>query len=301
MQLNSMGKDSPKMLNKVEADKTVTKINKMLSDAGVDGKARAFQSPDEVGNYWKVDMPNLTLKMEYQKGGFKSKYQSKGFTIKREEGDEHIRDVDISGVDFNLLYDAIEQHEHRGAIDAKNYDSFIRTKSKKGKGSSAYGPIQLTHGKLLDLTTPGKRAYYDVENVDPTFHNIMVQQGSDMLEFGGSDMPKEGVTEDGRDVSMYDYGQPGIMGNTTRDREKYKRMGIQILEGDYRFAVKNPKKDVNTLHQMLKAYGTGTNKYAKDVLKIYNELKANAFYNSFSDPLPPRPDIPVLSQEEFKF
>ena len=91
-----------------------------------------------------------------QKGGF-TKYQTKGFSILREEQDQHIRDIDISNIDFNILYNAIEKHEHRGAIDEEDYDSFIRTKAK-GSGSSAYGPIQLTRNKLLDLTTPGKRA-----------------------------------------------------------------------------------------------------------------------------------------------
>ena len=71
------------------------------------------------------------------------------------------------------------------------------------------------------------------------------------------------------------------MGNTTSDREKYKELGIQILEGDYRFAIKNPEKDVNTLHQMLKNYGTGTNTYAKEVLKLYKkEVKEKAAYNA---------------------
>ena len=229
--------------------------------------------PSETANIFekgKIATIKKGLKFkEWKKGGF-TKYQSKGFTIKREEQDQHIRDVDISNIDFNLLYNAIEKHEHRGAIDEKDYDSFIRTKAK-GSGSSAYGPVQLTRNKLLDLTTPGKRAYYDIENVDATFHNAIVEQGNNFLEFGGSDMPEGGVTEDGRDVSMYDYGGSGVLGNTTKDREKYKELALTILEGDYRFALKNPEKDVNTLHQMLKNYGTGTNNYAKEVLKLYKE------------------------------
>ena len=218
----------------------------------------------------KVTIGGIRVK-EKKHGGF-TKYQSKGFTIKREEQDQHIRDVDISGVDFNLLYNAIEQHEHRGVIDKEGYDSFIRTNVQDDKGSSAYGPIQLTHTKLLDLVTSGKRAYYDIENVDTTFHAALLQQADDMLTFGGSDMPEEGITKEGRDVSMYDYGQPGIMGNTTRDREKYRELGIQILEGSYREAKHKPKKDVNILHQMLKNYGTGTDYYAREVIKIYKDL-----------------------------
>ena len=103
----------------------------------------------------------------------------------------------------------------------------------------------------------------------------MMQQGYDMLEYGGSDMPEGGVTEDGEDVSMYDYGKSGVVGNTTRDREKYKKLGIQMLEGSYRYAIKKPKKDVNTLHQMLKDWGTGSNFYAKEVIKIYKGLLNN--------------------------
>ena len=168
------------------------------------------------------------------------------------------------------MYDAVEQHEHRGAIDVEGYDPFIRTKAA-GSGSSAYGPVQLTRNKLLDITTPGKRAYYDIESVDVDFYNSLVEQGNNMLEYGGSDMPEGGVTKDGQDVSMYDYGESGVVGNTTKDRENYKKLAIQMLEGSYRSAIKKPVNDVNTLHQMLKNWGTGTDNYAREVLKIYKE------------------------------
>ena len=72
VELNLLGKGAPNMINKVEADNLVIKINKMLKDAGVDGKARAFQHPNEIGNAWNIDMPDLNLKMEYRHGGFKT-------------------------------------------------------------------------------------------------------------------------------------------------------------------------------------------------------------------------------------
>jgi uncharacterized membrane protein (UPF0127 family) len=68
-------------VSKADADKLVKDLNKMLSDSGIKDKARAIKA-DKLSSgelSWKVDVPNLTLKMEYQKGGFKSKYQVGGF------------------------------------------------------------------------------------------------------------------------------------------------------------------------------------------------------------------------------
>ena len=104
--LNMMSKEMSKldinsagMITKKEADNIVKKVNKMLSDAGVEGKAKAIDHSDKLfaqgainethsklspelskALTWRVDLPNLTLKMEYQKGGenILPKFQDKG-------------------------------------------------------------------------------------------------------------------------------------------------------------------------------------------------------------------------------
>lgn len=86
MDLNMLSKDASKIttntagwMSKADARATIEKINKMLDDAGVKtlkGAAANRMTPHVRGesaaalNY-KVTMPNLTLKMEFQRGGEK--------------------------------------------------------------------------------------------------------------------------------------------------------------------------------------------------------------------------------------
>jgi len=56
-------------LLKVDAQNSVNKINKMLDNAGIKERARMFQDADQIGNVWNIEVPNLRLKMEYQRGG----------------------------------------------------------------------------------------------------------------------------------------------------------------------------------------------------------------------------------------
>ena len=71
--VNSQG-----MITKGEADDLVTQINKMLDETGISERALATKHPaiphpfaPELSEklVWKVDLPNLLLKMEYEKGG----------------------------------------------------------------------------------------------------------------------------------------------------------------------------------------------------------------------------------------
>ena len=191
-----------------------------------------------------------------------------------------VKDTDISEIDFDLLYDAVESHEHRGAIDTEGYNSFIRTKAK-GSGSSAYGPIQLTGNLLKNITTPGIRRFYDVENIDTEYHKSLVNQSKLFLKYGGGDYVKyynkETGQYDGLDkediLSTYEYGGEGSLGDTDEDREKYKLLGVEMLKGGYRKEIEEHKDSDNThLYNMVKNYGTGSDAYAKAVEKKYNEL-----------------------------
>lgn len=195
-------------------------------------------------------------------------------------GDYQVNDTDISEIDFDLLYNAVESHEHRGAIDTEGYNSFIRTKAKKS-GSSAYGPIQLTGDLLSNITTPGVRRFYDVENIDTEYHKKLVSQSKLFLKYGGGDYMKyydeETGQYDGLDkediLNTYEYGGEGFLGDTDEDRENYRILGIEMLKGGYRKEIEEHKASDNThLYNMIKNYGTGTDAYAKAVEKKYNAL-----------------------------
>tara|TARA_R110000787_G_scaffold50721_5_gene120614 strand:+ start:9540 stop:10841 length:1302 start_codon:yes stop_codon:yes gene_type:complete len=195
-------------------------------------------------------------------------------------GSYNVSDTDISDVDFDLLYNAVESHEHRGSIDEEGYNSFIRTKAKKS-GSSAYGPVQLTGNLLKNITTPGIRRFYDVENMDTEYHKQLVDQSKLFLKYGGGDYVKyynkETGQYDGLDkediLNTYEYGGEGFLGDSDEDREKYKILGIEMLKGGYRKEIEEHKaSDKTHLYNMIKDYGTGTDAYAKAVEKKYNEL-----------------------------
>ena len=190
-------------------------------------------------------------------------------------GDYQVNDTDISEIDFDLLYNAVESHEHRGAIDTEGYNSFIRTKAK-GSNSSAYGPVQLTGDLLSNITTPGVRRFYDVENMNTEYHKKLVSQSKLFLKYGGGDYmkyyDKETGQYDGLDkediLNTYEYGGEGFLGDTDEDRENYRTLGIEMLKGGYRKEIEEHKASDNThLYNMIKNYGTGTDAYAKAVEK----------------------------------
>ena len=226
----------------------------------------------------------------FKKGGFVNKFELGGITtteptdpivipetygIIREEKDP-VKDMDISEIDFDLLYKAITRHEHRsgyeeGTFNLKSdYNTNIRTKGNKKnkKGSSAYGDIQLTKKILNNITTVGVRRYYNVEDVDVKYHKKLLAQANNFLTYGGDDMV-EGF-------ERYDYGQVGDL-TTEEDKRNYKILGTQILQGEYRRAKDNIGENEIPLTKMLENYygGEGKSNYAKNVIKHYNTLIEN--------------------------
>ena len=76
MDLNMMAKQSSDIttsniggMSRVDAEQMIEEVNKMLKEAGVTRKAKAVRMAPDGELSWKVIIPNLTLKMEYQKGG----------------------------------------------------------------------------------------------------------------------------------------------------------------------------------------------------------------------------------------
>jgi hypothetical protein len=78
MDLNMMAKQSSAItsnnggwVSRVDAAQMTEEVNKMLKEAGVTRKAKAVRMAPDGELSWKVIIPNLTLKMQYQKGGEK--------------------------------------------------------------------------------------------------------------------------------------------------------------------------------------------------------------------------------------
>ena len=233
---------------------------------------------------------------------------------------DYPRTMDISEIDFDLLYDAVTRHEHRGAGSFgdtgmanpliqgqvnwgapmnEDYNPFIRTQSDAGgRGSSAFGPIQLTKGMLQDLQETGIRGYYDIEGIDQDFYNQLWNQSENFLKYGGGDMPEGGITAGGEDVSMYDYGQSGVIGDTEEERENYKNFGLHMLQGSYRRFKHTGDEGANYLRDMLTEYG-GESGYADKVIAHYNYLKKAKTTEGVlrQDPYPdPQHDINVTDE-----
>ena len=127
--LNMMAKTTKKgiskngLVSKVDAEQMVKEINNMLSNAGVESQAKSIRMSPEGTNVWKVKIPNLTLKMEYQKGGFKSKYQTGG--INREKPMPM-----IESTQFQFTKAFIENNRRKELKDAIDLVS-----SKESKGT----------------------------------------------------------------------------------------------------------------------------------------------------------------------
>ena len=117
-------------------------------------------------------------------------------------------------------------------------------------------------------------------NEDTDFHKSLVEQADKFLKYGGGDYKKfidentdliDGMTEQ-EIIDLYEYSGTGTLGDTDEERESYKTLAIQILEGKYRKAVEQGEDGDDFLYNMLIEYGTGSNNYAKTVIEHYNTL-----------------------------
>ena len=166
-----------------------------------------------------------------------------------DDGDK-VKKEDPVEIDWEKLYEGIARREHRGYWGTEGYNPYIRTKGTKGqrsgdeKGSTAYGPIQITGDRLTDLTTAGRRRHYwddPTQNYpeqggvswDQKYVDQLLEQSRLFQKYGGADMPKGGIDPDTKeDISRYDYGQAGDLSGEEY-HEKYKDLGIVLLKGTY--------------------------------------------------------------------
>ena len=115
----------------------------------------------------------------------------------------------------NKLYKAYSLAETEGESDP-----YIRTRVKPKRGSSAFGPVQITKGKLEDYVTRNLLP----EDSAQFARDIVLPMQVEMLKYGGSDMiaGKEHL----------DYGQGG--GFPVEMRPMLDKLGKDMLMIDYK-------------------------------------------------------------------
>lgn len=122
------------------------------------------------------------------------------------------QEVQIRGLP-DRLYRAIYAAEFRGLGTS---DAFIRTMHTPEKGSSAYGPLQITHG-LMESTSTLLSLTVD----ESDFVRRFLEQGEKFLTFG-SEPDKLGYEE------RYDYGGSGDLASE-HDKKLYEIVGKKIV------------------------------------------------------------------------
>ena len=114
------------------------------------------------------------------------------------------------------MYDAIFQSEHR--TDTHRSDPWIRTTaSKTPRGSSAFGPLQMTKGFMVT----------ESKNINPTkeeqdYIDRYIEQGTKFLKYGNEPGLK-GYHK------RYDYGGKGDL-TSAEDKAMYKQVALKILD-----------------------------------------------------------------------
>lgn len=204
-----------------------------------------------------------------------------------EDGDK----VTTPEINWDKLYEGIARREHRGYWGTEGYNPYIRTKGTKGqrsgdeKGSTAYGPIQITGDRLTDLTTGGRRRHYWDDPTqdypeqggvswDQKYVDQLLEQSRLFQKYGGADMPTGGIDPDTKeDISRYDYGQAGDLSGEEY-HEKYKDLGIVLLKGTYNI-LKSKLDREPTIEELVKHWRGGNvdeePEYVTDVVDFYNK------------------------------
>lgn len=208
-------------------------------------------------------------------------------------GVDHDHDTEytsIDDIDWNLLYRAIEAREH---ANRSHEDTYIRTRGKECqrlgtcRGSTAYGPVQLTASLVRRLLNEdgelnydkfnnpsGKSRWYNLDNINMDYVNRFLEQSALFNKYGGADFPEGGVDPiTGEDVSRYNYGGPGDL-ISQQDREDYQKLVIEMLKGEFNALQgddRSPNKHpltIRNIAQRWRSWGVETS-YAEDVMNMY--------------------------------
>ncbi len=112
------------------------------------------------------------------------------------------------------LYDAVFSAEFRSRRDQKT--PFIRTRFAPPEGSSAYGPLQITKGLMVNAMDQ-----LDLTEKEEDYVDRFIEQADKFLKFG-KEPDKEGYRE------RYDYGGEGDL-TSLEDRRLYRSVGKKLL------------------------------------------------------------------------
>lgn len=222
-------------------------------------------------------------------------------------------------IDWDKLYEGIYRREHRGYWNKEGYNPYIRTKGTKGqrkgtqKGSTAYGPIQITGDRLQDLVRPGRRRFYWDDPTadfpseggvswDPEYVDKLIEQSRLFMKYGGVDMPAGGIDpKTKKDVSRYGYGQTGDLSGEEY-HQKYKDLGIVMLKGTYNM-LKDDLGREPTMEELVKHWRGGSAdeepEYVTDVVNYYNS-KPKVDFTKVMGSTTYKPEIPFW-QKPYNF
>jgi len=151
-------------------------------------------------------------------------------------------------------------------IESKLYDSFaqaetgseknkwIRTKHHPKGGSTAFGPVQITLGKLKDYVNRSKETGLSAESINFA-KKVLIPMQEKMSKYGGKDMVKG--------FEMYDYGGTGNF-DVGLYGEQYIKLAKEMLIYDYNKA----KHDINKTIRLWRGV-SDDKRYNDEVIKTF--------------------------------
>jgi hypothetical protein len=188
------------------------------------------------------------------------------------------------------IYEALRSAEMGGIAD-----QWIRTRHIPEGGSSAYGPVQITRGLLLDTVSNRKKnaqGKYEPQpqtaDKDKNIQSLrdekllpyvakFVNQANQFLKYGNEPegkYPKEMMEK-------FDYGKKGTL-TSEEDQDSYQRMADYLIRNTWKDAVRiNPNDPVD---EFIKQWKYGMNDAKKHTTSdAATKDYAKKFYSYFRD------------------
>ena len=168
--------------------------------------------------------------------------------------------------DIEGLYNGIIRAEHGSSLDFMLNRYWIRAKyNDEDRGSSAYGPVQLTMGLAKGYRDKAEMVWTEPER---DYLDRFVLQGELFLKWGGDDIPNNR-----EDLKRYDYGGSEDL-TSEEDKIMYKQVVLKILE---RMLVENKGDYNDVLFEWRFGSGYVLKEEDKEDYKKYTER----FYSEF--------------------
>ena len=179
----------------------------------------------------------------------------------------------------------------------------------KEKGSSAYGPVQMTRDLVKNTIKEGHdlKKLYTPEELQ--FINRFLEHSEKLFKYGALDQPKGGIDPNtGEDVSIYDYSDPleqimsptksfnsrkGLGSLKVEDRPLYESVAKKIIKYELtrnNGGIKELKRRWRDRSKGDTGYYKNFDKALKESIKARKEKEDKAFF--FPDNIMPM-DIPI--------